>query len=274
MNKSTDNSAKRQRKRKSSAGNTSATASTLNTTASSTHTPKLFFHSKGAAGSSTTSNNSHSHHSVSKNNSRLSLSPTKSATKSTHVVSPKQLLNASPNKKFKLHQTKSSSSENLNDLSSANESNSDDEDKLKKSSKVSKKKEMNNSINMAVPAESVPSDVADVSVTTTTAKRGRKSGAVAPPKPKPVSTRVSRNTKVNSATPKIMATGIVLSDKEKQIVANLGGQIVTDCHECTHLVTNKIRKTYKFLSCLSRGAHILNERWLEESNKSKMFLSK
>jgi hypothetical protein len=70
-----------------------------------------------------------------------------------------------------------------------------------------------------------------------------------------------------------MATGIVLSEKEKQIIANLGGQLVTDCHECTHLVTNKVRKTYKFLSCLSRGTFILNERWLEESNKSKMFLS-
>jgi hypothetical protein len=87
------------------------------------------------------------------------------------------------------------------------------------------------------------------------------------------STRSSRNTKLNSLAPKIMATGIILSDKEKQIIANLGGQIVTDCHDCTHLVTNKIRKTYKFLSCLSRGTFILNERWLDESNKSKMFLN-
>ena len=87
------------------------------------------------------------------------------------------------------------------------------------------------------------------------------------------STRSSRNTKVSSCPPKIMATGIVLSEKDKQIVTNLGGQVVTDVRECTHLVTNKIRKTYKFLSCVSKGASILNERWLQESNKSKMFQS-
>ena len=87
-------------------------------------------------------------------------------------------------------------------------------------------------------------------------------------------TRNSSRSKLSlNAAPKIMATGILLNEKQKQIITNLGGQLVTDVKECTHLITNKVRKTYKFLSCLSRGAHILNDRWLEESNKSKMFLN-
>jgi len=56
-------------------------------------------------------------------------------------------------------------------------------------------------------------------------------------------------------------------------VKNLGGEIVTDVKECTHLITNKIRKTLKFLSCLGRSVFIIGDRWLEESNKAKMFLS-
>jgi len=59
-----------------------------------------------------------------------------------------------------------------------------------------------------------------------------------------------------------------------KIIENLGGEIVTDVRECTHLITNKIRKTFKFLSCLARSVHIIGDRWLEESNKNKMFLSK
>ena len=96
------------------------------------------------------------------------------------------------------------------------------------------------------------------------------------PKAKPVkSARHSLgNIRGSSSVPKIMTTGIMLTDKEKKIIENLGGEIVTDVRECTHLITNKIRKTFKFLSCLSRSVHIIGDRWLEESNKNKMFLSK
>lgn len=199
---------------------------------------KIFFHSKGASALL-----------LSGQKKSLEFSPTNTSKLNTSKNSNSSKSN-SPNKKFKLHKAKSSSSENLNDLSDLSD--------------VEKEKKV-------IPPP--PVTVATVVVDEVVVKP--KKAAPAPKKSlaAPTSTRVSRNTKLNSLAPKIMATGIILSDKEKQIVANLGGQIVTDCHECTHLVTNKIRKTYKFLSCLSRGTFILNERWLDESNKSKMFLN-
>ena len=35
----------------------------------------------------------------------------------------------------------------------------------------------------------------------------------------------------------------------------------------------KIRRTYKLLSCLNRSTFILNERWLGECKKNRMFSS-
>jgi hypothetical protein len=58
------------------------------------------------------------------------------------------------------------------------------------------------------------------------------------------------------------------------MITSLGGHITTDPKECTHLITNKIIKSCKFLSCVSRGVPILSERWLDESYRAKMFLSK
>ena len=53
----------------------------------------------------------------------------------------------------------------------------------------------------------------------------------------------------------------------------LGGQMATDPKESTHLIANKIIKSCKFLSSVSRGIPIINERWLDESFRAKMFLS-
>lgn len=58
------------------------------------------------------------------------------------------------------------------------------------------------------------------------------------------------------------------------MIKNLGGETTTNVKECTHLITNKVRKTLKFLCCVSRSVHILSDRWLEESNRQKTFLSK
>ena len=58
-----------------------------------------------------------------------------------------------------------------------------------------------------------------------------------------------------------------------KIVKQLGGEVTTDVKQCTYLITNKIIKSWKFLSCLSRGIPIVNERWLDECHKSKLFIS-
>lgn len=54
----------------------------------------------------------------------------------------------------------------------------------------------------------------------------------------------------------------------------MGGQISTDIKDCTHLVLNKVRSnSWLLLAAINRGVYILNERWLDESYKAKMFLN-
>ena len=56
-----------------------------------------------------------------------------------------------------------------------------------------------------------------------------------------------------------------------QTVASLGGELVDSVHDCTHLITDKVRRTVKFLCCLARGVTIVTPDWLEKSKSSKMF---
>ena len=58
------------------------------------------------------------------------------------------------------------------------------------------------------------------------------------------------------------------------MIVSLGGQLVTNVNDCTHLVAKRISKSIKFISCVLKGIPILNEHWIEESFLSKMFLSK
>uniref|UniRef100_A0A2C9KWD8 BRCT domain-containing protein n=1 Tax=Biomphalaria glabrata TaxID=6526 RepID=A0A2C9KWD8_BIOGL len=71
--------------------------------------------------------------------------------------------------------------------------------------------------------------------------------------------------------PKVMFTGLVDEPGEK-IVKDLGGEIATAIQDCTHLVTDKVRRTVKFLSGLSRGIPIVSPHWLENSKRAGTFL--
>ena len=42
--------------------------------------------------------------------------------------------------------------------------------------------------------------------------------------------------------------------------------------ECTHLVTDRIRRTVKFLCALSAGKHIVDVRWILASKKEGLFV--
>ncbi|XP_006813087.1 mediator of DNA damage checkpoint protein 1-like, partial [Saccoglossus kowalevskii] len=55
-------------------------------------------------------------------------------------------------------------------------------------------------------------------------------------------------------------------------VVSLGGELVDSVYECTHLVTDKVRRTVKFLCGLSRGILIVNSQWLESSRQAHRFL--
>ncbi|XP_076814275.1 PAX-interacting protein 1-like isoform X5 [Clavelina lepadiformis] len=66
--------------------------------------------------------------------------------------------------------------------------------------------------------------------------------------------------------PKVMFTGVI--DKVgENIVKELGGHLTDDMHECTHLVTDKIRRTVKFLCAIVRGLRIVNQEWFRDSKK-------
>nr|XP_039255276.1 mediator of DNA damage checkpoint protein 1-like isoform X2 [Styela clava] len=71
--------------------------------------------------------------------------------------------------------------------------------------------------------------------------------------------------------PKVMFTG-VLDNVAEGIVVSLGGILVTDISECTHLVTDKMRRTIKFLCALTKGLHIVTLEWLRSSSQQQRFL--
>ncbi|CAK8688558.1 unnamed protein product [Clavelina lepadiformis] len=65
----------------------------------------------------------------------------------------------------------------------------------------------------------------------------------------------------------------VIDEVIKNIVKELGGHIAEDMYDCTHLVTNEIRRNVKFLCAIVRGLHIVNQQWLYDSKKQSRFLA-
>ncbi|XP_068690012.1 mediator of DNA damage checkpoint protein 1-like isoform X2 [Montipora foliosa] len=73
------------------------------------------------------------------------------------------------------------------------------------------------------------------------------------------------------SNPRVIFTGPRDKQGEK-VVTSLGGQLVNDVDSCTHLVTDKVRRTVKFLCGLSRGVIIVQPSWLEACKKAKSFV--
>ena len=69
----------------------------------------------------------------------------------------------------------------------------------------------------------------------------------------------------------VLFTGV--EDKESErVIASLGGKMADNVYECSHLVTDKMRRTMKFLCCVARGCHIVNFKWIEKCNQQKKFV--
>lgn len=89
-------------------------------------------------------------------------------------------------------------------------------------------------------------------------------------------TRARRSASVlSNSTPstikhKILFTG--LTEDYSKIVKALGGSKVEDSAKCTVLVTDKVRRTYKFLCALAKGIPIVAIDWLRDSEIAKRFL--
>jgi hypothetical protein len=70
---------------------------------------------------------------------------------------------------------------------------------------------------------------------------------------------------------RILFTGLPESESRKKLVVKLGGIEVDDWHQCTHVVTDKIKRTIKFLCCLAAGKFIMDVSWLEASKELNRF---
>ncbi|XP_031780435.1 uncharacterized protein LOC100118457 isoform X2 [Nasonia vitripennis] len=88
----------------------------------------------------------------------------------------------------------------------------------------------------------------------------------------------SRNRRTMSMSPmkgasyKVLFTG-ERSEVHRKIVAKLGGSEMEDPEKCSILVTDKVRRTYKFLCCLAQGIPIVSVAWLNDSGKAHRFLN-
>ncbi|OWK13276.1 hypothetical protein Celaphus_00014480, partial [Cervus elaphus hippelaphus] len=67
----------------------------------------------------------------------------------------------------------------------------------------------------------------------------------------------------------VLFTGVVDARGERTVLA-LGGSLASSVAEASHLVTDRIRRTVKFLCALGRGIPILSLAWLHEVRSQEM----
>ncbi|XP_061091931.1 mediator of DNA damage checkpoint protein 1 isoform X2 [Conger conger] len=70
---------------------------------------------------------------------------------------------------------------------------------------------------------------------------------------------------------KVLFTGVT-DPAGEAVVARLGGSMAKGVNDMTHLVTDKVRRTVKFLCAVARGVPIVTTDWLEKSGKRGSFL--
>ncbi|XP_002939513.3 mediator of DNA damage checkpoint protein 1 isoform X2 [Xenopus tropicalis] len=75
-----------------------------------------------------------------------------------------------------------------------------------------------------------------------------------------------------SIAAKVLFTGVV-DPAGEETIRNLGGEVAESIFDCTHLVTDRIRRTVKFLCALAKGIPIVTLDWLDKCKKSRCFLS-
>ncbi|XP_050572008.1 mediator of DNA damage checkpoint protein 1 isoform X3 [Cygnus atratus] len=76
-----------------------------------------------------------------------------------------------------------------------------------------------------------------------------------------------------SSSPKVLFTGVVASQDMEVALGSLGGSMATSVFDCTHLVTDRVRRTVKFLCAVARGIPIVTPKWLHESARSGRVLA-
>ncbi|XP_030659064.1 mediator of DNA damage checkpoint protein 1 isoform X4 [Nomascus leucogenys] len=101
-----------------------------------------------------------------------------------------------------------------------------------------------------------------------TSKPGKRKRDQAEEEPNRIPSRSLRRTKLNqeSTAPKVLFTGVVDARGERAVLA-LGGSLACSAAEASHLVTDRIRRTVKFLCALGRGIPILSLDWLHQPQR-------
>ncbi|XP_041081693.1 mediator of DNA damage checkpoint protein 1 isoform X2 [Polyodon spathula] len=85
-------------------------------------------------------------------------------------------------------------------------------------------------------------------------------------------TGVSPRLTGSSSVPKILFTGVI-DDCGLEVIERLGGEMAESGHDCTHLITDRVRRTVKFLCAVARGIPVVTPEWLEKCGKNGCFLS-
>ncbi|XP_077017351.1 mediator of DNA damage checkpoint protein 1 isoform X3 [Tamandua tetradactyla] len=103
--------------------------------------------------------------------------------------------------------------------------------------------------------------------------QGKRKRGQAEEEPKGTLSHNLRRTKANQepTAPRVLFTGVVDARGERAVLA-LGGSLAGSVAEASHLVTDRIRRTVKFLCALGRGIPILTLDWLHQSRKAGYFL--
>ena len=73
--------------------------------------------------------------------------------------------------------------------------------------------------------------------------------------------------------PRILFTGIRPTDEEEQQINEIGGEVVDEVNEATHLVSTGIKRTAKFLEAICYGDIIMvSESWVQDSLSNMRWL--
>eukprot|EP00117_Sycon_ciliatum_P001445 scpid61621/ scgid7108/ Mediator of DNA damage checkpoint protein 1 len=133
----------------------------------------------------------------------------------------------------------------------------------------------------AAPAASADEDVKssqdskteDAVAQSSGGRRGRRSLSASASSEGDASGKAENEEETGAAVmPRVMLTGII-NEELRLVVSRLGGKMEDDnVRNCTHLVTDRIARTIKFLSCVARGTPIVTTDWLHASKKAKQFL--
>ncbi|KAM4568133.1 mediator of DNA damage checkpoint protein 1 [Fundulus diaphanus] len=71
---------------------------------------------------------------------------------------------------------------------------------------------------------------------------------------------------------KVLFTGVV-DESGERVLAQLGGAMAKGVTDMNCLVTDKVRRTVKFLCAVAKGVPVVTTQWLEKSGKAGSFLS-